>query len=336
MSPMAQLTIGKVRGLQQLADPAGIFAMCAMDHRGSMQEMLSPQAPQRAGDKALTEAKLDLAEMLSPASTAVLLDPIYGAPQAIAGGVLRGNVGLLVSLEETGYGREAEGRVTRLLDGWSVQKIKHMGASAVKVLLYYRPDLPQVAAHQRDVVRAVADDCRAADIPFVLEPIAYPVEAEQDPAAFAARKPDLVARSAADLTPLGINVLKAQFPVDLRFEHDAGRIREACARIDAASQVPWVLLSGGVGYDEFIAQVETACRAGASGFLGGRAVWEEALKMPDRGERRRWLQTVGADRMRRLHEVAAEHGRPWWRKHSDSLRELVPVDQGWYRRYGLE
>lgn len=333
---MASLSIGKVRGLQQLADPGGIFAMCAMDHRGSMQQMLSPQAPQRAGYQALTEAKQDLAEMLSPVSTAVLLDPIYGAPQAIASGALRGSAGLLVSLEETGYGQEAEGRVTRLLDGWSVQKIKRMGASAVKILLYYRPDLPEVSARQRDVVRAVAGDCRTFDLPFVLEPIAYPVEAERDPAVFAARKPDLVVQSARDLTPLGVDVLKAQFPVELRFEHDTGRIREACARIDAASQVPWVLLSGGVSYDEFITQVETACRAGASGFLGGRAVWEQALKLPDRGERRRWLQTVGADRMRRLHEVAGGYGRPWWRKYGDSLRERVPVDELWYRRYGSE
>lgn len=331
---MTSLTIGKVRGLQQLADTSGIFAMCAMDHRGSMQQMLNPQAPERVGYQALTEVKQDLAEMLSPVSTAVLLDPIYGAPQAIASGVLRGGTGLLVSLEETGYEREAEGRVTRLLDGWSVEKIKRMGASAVKVLLYYRPDLSTVAARQREVVRTVADDCRRFDIPFVLEPIAYPVEAERDPAVFAARKPDLVVQSADDLTPLAIDVLKAQFPVELRFERDAGRIREACERIDANSRVPWVLLSGGVSYDEFITQVEPACRAGASGLLGGRAVWQEALQLPDRRERRRWLQTTGADRMRRLHEIAGEHGRPWWRKHGPSLREVVPVSEDWYRRYG--
>ncbi len=40
-----QLTIGKVRGLQQIADAAGIFAMCAMDHRGSMQRLISKTSP---------------------------------------------------------------------------------------------------------------------------------------------------------------------------------------------------------------------------------------------------------------------------------------------------
>src|SRR4029078_4586491 len=46
--------------------------------------------------------------------------------------------------------------------------------------------------------------------------------------------------------------------------------------LDAASQVPWVLLSGGVDDATFEAQVEVACRAGASGVLAGRSVWEGA------------------------------------------------------------
>lgn len=332
---MEPLTIGKVRGLQQISDPHGIFAMCAMDHRGSLQHMLSPQAPERAGYQAMVEIKQDLAEMLSPVSTAVLLDPLYGAAQTIAAGVLRGQTGLLVSLEESGYAKEAQGRVTRLLDDWSVAKIRRMGASAVKVLVYYRPDLASVAVRQREVVARVAEECRRFDVPFVLEPIAYPTDAERDPAVFAARKPEFVARSAADLTPLGIDVLKAEFPVDLHVEHDEGKLWTACEAIDAASRVPWVLLTGGVSYDEFTQQLGIACRAGASGFLGGRAVWEEAVKISNRRDRRRWLQTIGTDRMRRLHEIAGEHGRPWWRRYGATLQDVVPVAEDWYRRYEM-
>jgi tagatose-1,6-bisphosphate aldolase len=36
-----RFTIGKLLGLQQISDETGIFAMCAMDHRGSMQRMIS-------------------------------------------------------------------------------------------------------------------------------------------------------------------------------------------------------------------------------------------------------------------------------------------------------
>lgn len=332
---MEPLTIGKVRGLQQISDARGIFAICAMDHRGSLQRLLDPQAPERVAAEALVEVKRDLAEALAPVSTAVLLDPLYGAAQAIAAGVLPGRTGLLVSLEETGYDDRPQGRVTRLLEGWSVEKTRRMGASGVKVLLYYRPDLPSSADRQRDLVRQVAADCRRWDLPFVLEPIVYPLPGE-DPEAFAARREELVVRTAADLGALGVDVLKVQFPVDIQRVRDTGAWLEACRRLDAASPVPWVLLSGGVGYDDFVAQVEVACRAGASGFLGGRAVWEDGLRVADRAARRRWLQTVGADRMRRLHQIAAEHGQPWWRKRGLAADSLAVVSGSWYREYGGE
>lgn len=330
---MEPLTVGKVRGLQQISDPGGIFAICAMDHRGSLQRLLNPQSPDRVEAQTLVEVKLDLAEALAPVSTAVLLDPLYGAAQAIAGGVLPGRTGLLVSLEETGYEELPRGRMTRLLEGWSVEKVRRMGASGAKLLLYYRPDLTDAAAHQRDVVLRVAQECRRWDLPFVLEPIVYPAAGE-DPDTFAAHRADLVTRTARDLGGLGVDVLKVQFPGDLRRARDGGALLEACRRLDAASPVPWVLLSGGVGYDEFVIQVEVACRAGASGFLGGRAVWEDALRIADRADRRRWLQTVGAERMRRLHGIAGEHGQPWWRKRGLAPTGLAAVSASWYREYG--
>ena len=143
---LRQLTLGKMRGLQQISDARGIFAMCAMDHRGSMQRLINKTDPKQVTADVLAQYKRDLTEALTPTSTAVLLDPIYGAAQAIASGALPGDTGLLVSLEETGYESDAQGRVTTLLPDWSVEKIKRMGASAVKILLYYRPDLSENSA----------------------------------------------------------------------------------------------------------------------------------------------------------------------------------------------
>ena len=179
------------------------------------------------------EYKRDLTELLTAESTAVLLDPIYGAAQAIAGGVLPGRVGLLVSLEETGYESDAEGRVTTLLPGLSVEKIKRMGASAVKILLYYRPGLDENDAGQREVARQVGEACIRADIPFLIEPIAYPLSVEKNDAArFAEKKTSLVIQSAHDLSHLNVDVLKAEFPVDAQFEQDEAVIREACVQLD--------------------------------------------------------------------------------------------------------
>ncbi|HEY5670055.1 MAG TPA: tagatose 1,6-diphosphate aldolase [Anaerolineales bacterium] len=329
-----QLTIGKLRGLQQISDARGIFAMCAMDHRGSMQRMISKAESKKVAYETLAEYKRDLAEYLAPESTGILLDPIYGAAQSIAFGALPGGVGLLVSLEETGYESDAQGRVTTLLPDWSVEKIKRMGASAVKMLLYYRPDLTENAARQREVTRQVSAECLSWDIPFLIEPIAYAVsEAELDPSTFAARKTSLVVDSARDLTQLGVDVLKAEFPADMRFERDEDKLWAACELLDASSVSPWILLSAGVSFDEFARQVKIACQAGASGFLGGRAIWEEAMHITDRGERRQWLVTVGRDRMRRLGDIAGEYGRPWWKKWAGSMSELMDVSPEWYRRY---
>lgn len=315
-------TLGKIRGVQQLSDDRGILAMCAMDHRGSLQRMLDPQHPERVGPAAMTALKLDLAEALAPVSTAVLLDPLYGAGQAVVSGALPAHTGLIVSLEESGYSKDAGGRVTTLLPEWSVAKIKRMGAQAVKILLYYRSDHP-TAPRQQEVVRAVAADAVAADLPFVLEPLVYPGQDAEDAAAYAARKPELIIQAARDLAGLRIDVLKTEFPGD----------QAACARLDEASPVPWVLLSAGVDFETFTRQVEVACRAGASGFLGGRAVWEDGLRITDPVDRRRWLRTAAADRMRRLHDIARRHGRPWWKKFGDTLDAFAPVDDAWYRTY---
>jgi len=318
------LTIGKVRGLQQLSDERGILAMCAMDHRGSLQRLINPGAPERVDAAVLTAYKLDLAEALAPVATAVLLDPIHGAAQAVVSGALPARTGLIVSLEESGYSTDAGGRITTLLPGWSVAKVKRMGAQAVKVLLYYRSDHP-TAERQRAVVRQVAAEARAHDLPFVLEPLIYPTpEVEGGAAGFAARKGELIVQAASDLAALGIDVLKTEFPGSA----------EACRRVDEVSPVPWVLLSAGVEFDTFARQLEVACRAGASGFLGGRAVWEDGLRLADPVDRRRWLRTVAADRMRRLHDIASTHGRPWWKTFGDTLDRLAPVGPDWYRTYG--
>jgi len=129
---MNKLSIGKIRGLQQISTEDGIFIICAMDHRGSLQTMIEKEQLEEVEYQEIVERKLELCSALAPHASAVLLDPDYGAAQCIAGGVLPGHTGLLVSIEATGYQSDPQGRVTTLLDGWSVEKIKRMGGSAVK------------------------------------------------------------------------------------------------------------------------------------------------------------------------------------------------------------
>ena len=185
---MRKLSIGKIRGLQQLANEQGILAMAALDHRGSLRKMLEEEYPGNVDYEMMVDFKLQLCRVLAPHASAILLDPVYGAGQAIAAGVLPKSTGLLVSLEETGYSGEPEARVTDLLPDWNVRKIKRMGATAAKLLLYYRPDV-DVAKRQLNTVEKLAADCIEQDMPFVVEPMSYRVETtESNPEDFAGIK----------------------------------------------------------------------------------------------------------------------------------------------------
>ena len=99
-------------------------------------------------------------------------------------------------------------------------------------------------------------------------------------------------------------MLKAEFPTNLRYKQDKAELINLCRQLDMSSQVPWVILSAGVDFELFYQEVEIACQAGVSGFLGGRAIWQEAMYIDDERERVQYLSTVGADRLKRLTEIA--------------------------------
>ena len=241
---------------------------------------------------------------------------------------------MLVSIEASGYGGGDEGRITELLEDWGVEKIKRMGASAVKILLYYRPDLKLLAGKQLAIVNRIAKQCIKYDIPFLVEPVSYPVGSEVGkPEQFAKVKPGLAIETARQVTALPIDVLKAEFPADIRYSKDKGELSELCRKLDAASQLPWVILSAGVDYEAFYQQVEIACKSGASGFLGGRAIWQEAMPIADDKERIKFLSTVAVERMKKLTEVAEKYATPWYKKLGLSGNKLTGLSEDFYRRY---
>jgi tagatose 1,6-diphosphate aldolase len=237
-------------------------------------------------------------------------------------------------MEATGYTGSECGRITELLRGWSVEKVKNMGGQAAKLLLYYRPDLPDVAAKQLDTVRRLAEDCSRIDLPFLVEPKSYKVGGrERAPQEFARIKPQLVIETAQQVTTLPIDVLKAEFPADLKYERDEGRLLDLCHQLDLASQVPWVILSAGVNFDLFRREVEIACKAGASGFLAGRALWQEATYIQSHKERLKFLETTVAERLNLLAEIANTYGTPWWIKLGIKKGNFASVGEGWYWTY---
>lgn len=331
---MNKLTPGKIRGLQQISTDKGIFIMCAVDHRSGLVKMIEETQKATPDYEDIVQMKMDMCLAIGPYSSGVLLDPQYGAAQCIAAGALKGGTGLLVSVEATGYETDPTGRITTLMKEWSVEKIKRMGASAVKILVYYRPDIKKLAERQMKTIAKVAADCNKYDIPFLVEPKTYRVEGEvMDSEEFASRLPEMVIETARQMTALPIDLLKAEFPADMKYEKDEAAMAEYCRQLDLASQVPWVILSAGVDYDMFKKQVSIACIAGASGFLGGRAIWQEGIDIIKRDKRIEFFKDVAAKRIQELAAIANRSARPWYAKLGLEANSLAEIGQDWYREY---
>ncbi len=314
---MTTLTPGKVRGLTQTSTTGGVFTILALDHRDSLRVMMSPDAPDAVAPSMITNWKLRLLSELAAEASAVMLDPEYSVAQAIATRTLPGTVGFIAALEDQGYLGDPSAETT-LLGDWSVEKAKRMGAGGVKLLVLYGDDAER--NERADVlVAGVRDDCARYDIPLFLEPLAR----HERPGDERRRRIDLAKRLGA----LGPDVLKLEFPVDTGRTGDRAEWADACRELTESVPVPWALLSGGEPYDVFRDQVATACGAGASGFMVGRAVWREAVTGPavDMAE---VVDDVVRPRLRELCAVAAGAATDW----SERFTMLDP-DSGWFRSY---
>jgi len=318
---------GTRRGLDACASARGTFAVVALDHRQNLRRELHPEAPETTTFAEMVDFKRAVVRALAPHATGTLLDPEIGAAQAIVDGSLPGRSGLLVAVEATGYEGPPTARVSRVLPGWSPEQAKRMGASAAKLLVYYHPSAAN-AGDQERLVADVAAACVRLDLPLFVEPLGYDPGTGGKLAGDARRA--CVVETARRLTRIGGTVLKAEFPYDAAVTDEAAWT-EACAELDAASAVPWVLLSGGVDDATFERQVAVACRAGASGVLVGRSVWGPAAALPP-GDRDAWLASEGRMRLEALARLVDELGTPWHARPNPLLASAAP-GEGWYREY---
>src|SRR6187399_2528324 len=182
---------GKLAGMKAVADQRGVIAAAAMDQRGSLKKALAKEKGADVGDRDMEEFKSLVTEVLTPHASAILLDPEWGIP---ASKRRAKDAGLLMAYEKTGYDAATPGRLPDLLDLWSVRRLKEIGADCLKILLYYAPADPrQVNDHKHAWVERIGDECRANDIPFFLEVIAYEEGIDEKGLEFAKKKPELVA-----------------------------------------------------------------------------------------------------------------------------------------------
>jgi tagatose-1,6-bisphosphate aldolase len=290
-------------GLDAIADARGRFAVLAMDQRGTLRRMLTA-AGRPAAEADLRAFKVDVISALAPLTSGVLTDVEYGVGPVREAGALPAGVGLLIAAEpvekQTWNGEYRNVRDPRRSAAW----VREHTGDAVKFLVYWQPDRvavdgdPDLATETMDVVREVVEDCREQGVPSVIEPLVSfaPGVTPTDEQRFEA-----VIRSATRLATLAPDLLKLEWPGGA----------EGCKRVsEALGDVPWALLSAGVGYDAFVERCITALDNGASGIIAGRAIWKEAVDLE--GEARRaFLRDVAVPRLRGLVDVLAAHGRSW-------------------------
>lgn len=310
---------GKIRGLQSVANEAGVFTILAMDHGLSLQRSMAAENADGVSFDAVVEVKANVLRHLAPFASAVLLDPVYGLQTAVFQHTLPGHIGLLLAVEDGDYATPQRPAV--VLDGWSVAKIKRVGGTAVKCFFYYHPDHTELAQQQEQFVATLVAQCRKYDLPLFAEPLSYGVQGQE--------RRRVVIETARRISRLGIDVLKVEFPIDVGQERDEGVWAEACAELNEVCVVPWALLSAGVDFEPFARQVAVACGAGASGYLVGRAVWQEAVALTGAGQTE-FLEETAVSRLQTLAKIATEYGRSWTDFYP--TQSHIP-SKDWYKRY---
>lgn len=260
-----------------ITDVHGKFAVLAIDHRDSLRAVINPEDPTSVGRDEIISLKELIIGQLADLATGVMLEPEYSIPNLVS--MLPAGVGFTAALESQGYSADPSSVPTEMLEGWSVEQAQSSGASAAKLLAYYSESAPEHASQQRAIVSQVVDECARVGIPLLLEPLGFPGEPHG---------PGTVAAVRATM-PLGATVMKVAWPGQ---EH-LGQL------VDVLQDRPWVMLSGGGPFEQYLDQVGTAVAQGCSGFMAGRAIWREVTHtQPD--ERVEMLQTIAAPRLKQL------------------------------------
>ncbi|WP_324649802.1 hypothetical protein [Georgenia sp. H159] len=281
--------------LDAIARGSGGLAMVAMDQRESLRHMFDEAGAGRPPDSELVDFKLAVAARLGPLASGFLIDRHYGFREAQA--LLPASVGLILAVDA--LQQEPGGPVEDTDLDTDALALDLAGVSALKLLVIWRRDDRREA--RVELARRFVAAAREHGVLSVLEPVvrAAPGEEDFDPEA-------AIREAARELSPLGQSLYKVQVPLAGRAE--PRQLQDACAALATDVTGPWVVLSQGVHRDDFLDAVTAACRAGASGFLAGRALWSDVVGHPDVPAR---LAEVSVPRLERLTAVVDAYARPW-------------------------
>ena len=300
-----KMTTAEYRGYRQICDSHGAMMVVAADQRGGMRKIM---ADTPAGEAAITEAmlgetKADLTRYLASQAACILLDPVCAVPAVVDDAVLARDTALLIGLDASGFDVTPEGyRLSRLVPGIDARKVRELGGTGGKIMVYLRSDRPDANAANLEILRNCIVDFSREDLLLVVEFLTYDLPGETKDA-YKAAFPDLIVEGTRSCLDLGAKVLKLPYP----------GTAEACAAVtDLCGDVPWAVLSAGVDHGTFLGQVEIAMHNGASGIIAGRSLWKDCISL-DRTVTRERLTSIAVPRLREIQEVVSR-SRPTHRQ----------------------
>jgi len=326
-----KLTGGKLKGLDAVSDRRGVIAAAAMDQRGSLQKSLAkekgvPEAQISA--EMMGEFKTAVTRILTPHSSAILLDPEFGLGAARQRAK---NAGLLLAYEKTGYDNTKPGRIPTLLETWSVYRLKKAGADCIKVLIHYTPfDSDAVNDEKKTLVERIGAECAALDIPYFLEFVGYdPAGGDEKGPEYAKKKPEIVTRSMEEFSKpqYFVDVLKVEIPVNAQYVEGTKSFKgpavysrkealEHYRRAASVTKKPFIYLSAGVSNAQFTESLEMAAEAGVrfNGVLCGRATWKDGVPIYAKQGLKAledWLSREGVKNIESVN-AALKGATPWF------------------------
>ncbi len=217
-----------------------------------------------------------------------------------------------------------------MLSAWSVKRLVESGADAIKFLIHFDPDDDEtINVSKCALVERVGAECWAYDVPFFLELMTYDDRiGDEKGFEFARVKPSKVKTSMQEFSKLeyGVDVLKVEFPVNMRFvegmsqthqiAYDREEAKQHFNEAASVSRVPFIYLSAGVSMDVFLSAIELAIEAQTPfvGVLCGRAIWQEGIRAYVHGGApalQKWLKSQGVQNIQALSQRLTIGARPW-------------------------
>ena len=211
---MSTMTTAELRGYQQICGANGAIMVIACDQRGGIRQILAKTPEERAKitDAMLGDTKSDVVRYLASQAPCVLLDPVCAVPRVVDEAVLPRDVALLIGLDASGYDTDASGHyLSRLAPGIDARKVRELGGTGGKIMVYLRADHPEANGHNMAIIRQCIEDFAREDLLLVVEFLTYALPGE-DPAAYKAAFPALIEGGTRLCLEAGAKVLKLPYP----------------------------------------------------------------------------------------------------------------------------